>query len=67
MKKLRQNFFVHNYTVCVFFSREQKVNNSGEFSLKYRQFSRSLDTLFPLKKHTVMFLKFPKLSAQSKI
>ena len=39
-------------TVCVFFSGEQKVNNSGELSPKYRGFSRTLDILFPLKKNT---------------
>ena len=34
-----------------FFSWEQKVNNSGEFSPNYRRFSRTRDILFPLKKH----------------
>ena len=41
-------------TVCVFFSCEQKINNSGEFSPNYRRFSRTLNILFTLRKtHTV--------------
>ena len=65
---LKKNFIIwliickttrYTYSMC-FFSWEQKVKNSGEFSPNHRRFSRTLEILFPLKKYIqhVTFLSF---------